>query len=191
MSCKHCPDYAKDYKKEYFLIKGIDKCFEYFFRNLNKATTGVFQNHRLEKIKYWLRRFDKFHPLDTKLNRIDDSDLTYSVVLLEKLADFTDYYVDDEWEFDEEAFCNNVDKDFPGWVDLVQTITLFHSKFNIVEFICPDSSIGNAAMRRVYTFSFQFGLISFGNSSSFQSSSNLVECQHFLYYTNIMIILLN
>ena len=183
MSCKHCPDYAKDYKKEYFLIKGIDKCFEYFFRNLNKATTGVFQNHRLEKIKYWLRRFDKFHPLDTKLNRIDDSDLTYSVVLLEKLADFTDYYVDDEWEFDEEAFCNNVDKDFPGWVDLVQTITLFHPKFNIVEFICPDSSIGNAAMRRVYTFSFQFGLISFGNSSSFQSSSNLVEFQHFLYYS--------
>ena len=84
-----------------------------------------------------MRRFDKFHPLDTKLNRIDDSDLTYSVVLLEKLADFTDYYVDDEWEFDEEAFCNNVDKDFPGWTDLVQTVTLFHSKFNIVEFICP------------------------------------------------------
>ena len=81
MSCKHCPDYAKNYKKEYFFIKGIDKCFEYFFRNLNKAITGVFQNHRLVKIKYWLRRFDKFHPLNTKLNRIDDIDLTYSVVL--------------------------------------------------------------------------------------------------------------
>ena len=100
MSCKHCPYYAKDYKKEYFFIKGIDKCFKYFSNNMHKATTGIFQNNRLEKIKLWLRRFDKFHPPNTQLNKIEDRDVNCSVSLLERLADFTDYYVTDDWEFD-------------------------------------------------------------------------------------------
>ena len=30
MSYKVCPDYAKDYQKEFLFIKGIDNCFEYF-----------------------------------------------------------------------------------------------------------------------------------------------------------------
>lgn len=32
MSCKVCPDYAKDYKNEFLFLRGIDKCFEYFFK---------------------------------------------------------------------------------------------------------------------------------------------------------------
>ena len=137
MSCKVCPDYAKDYQKEFLFIKGIDNCFEYFSNNLHKATTGVFQNNRLEKIKLWLRRFDKFHPPNTQLNKIDERDVNCSVRLLKRLADFTDYYVTDDWEFDEEAFKKCVDKQFPGWTNLVETITLFHSKFKMV-FDYPD-----------------------------------------------------
>ena len=44
------PDYAKDYKNEFLFIKGIDKCFEYFLDNMNRADRGVFQNHKVEKI---------------------------------------------------------------------------------------------------------------------------------------------
>ena len=138
MSCKVCPDYAKDYKKEFIFIKGIDNCFEYFLKNLNKATTGVFQSHRLEKIRLWLPRFDKFHPFNTQLNKIDEEDVSCSVILLEQLAEFTDYYVTDEWEFDIVEFCNYVDKDFPGWSNLVETIKLFHSKFIMVYNYYPN-----------------------------------------------------
>ena len=133
MSRKVCPDYAKDYQKEFIFIKGIDNCFEYFSNNLNKAATGVFQNHRLEKIRLWLQRFDKFHPPNTKLNKINEADVSCSVNLLEQLANFTDYYVTDEWEFDIVEFCTSVDKDFPGWSNLVETIKLFHSKFIMVD----------------------------------------------------------
>ena len=104
---------------------------------MHKATTGVFQNNRLEKIKLWLRRVDKFHSPNTQLNKIDERDVNCSVSLLERLADFTDYYVTDDWEFVEEEFKKYVDKEFPGWTNLVETITLFHSKFEMV-FDYPD-----------------------------------------------------
>ena len=32
---------------------------------------------------------------------IDEQDVFYSSSLLEELNDFTDYYVDDDWEFDQ------------------------------------------------------------------------------------------
>ena len=45
------PRYAKDYKNEYLCIRGIDKCFKYFLDNINKADKGVFENHRVDKIR--------------------------------------------------------------------------------------------------------------------------------------------
>ena len=50
MSCKVCPSYAKDYKKEFIFLIGIDNYFEYFLKNLNKVTSGVFKNQRVKKI---------------------------------------------------------------------------------------------------------------------------------------------
>lgn len=35
---KIVPDYCLDYKNEFLFIRGIDKCFEYYLKNLNKAT---------------------------------------------------------------------------------------------------------------------------------------------------------
>ena len=36
MSCKVCPDYAKDYKNEFLFIRGIDKCFQYYVEKIKK-----------------------------------------------------------------------------------------------------------------------------------------------------------
>ena len=136
MSRKVIPDYAKDYKNEYLFIRGIDKCFEYFLDNMNKATTGVFENHRVDKIKKYINRLEKAQKLnylnDTTNQEIDEQDVSYSSLLLEKLADFSDYYVDDEWEFDEDRFNSYVDLEFPGYKALLKCIGLFHSKFKMV-----------------------------------------------------------
>ena len=76
---------------------------------------------------------------------IDEQDVFYSSSLLEELNDFTDYYVDDDWEFDQERFDRFVDRDFPGYKNLVECIELFHSKFRMVfdkykiKIIWPDS----------------------------------------------------
>ena len=38
---KKIPDYAKGYKNEYLFIRGIDKCFDYYLRKIDKASSGV------------------------------------------------------------------------------------------------------------------------------------------------------
>jgi len=50
MSCKVCPDYVKNCKNEFLFFRGIDKCFEYFRRNINWVDMGVLKNYRVEKI---------------------------------------------------------------------------------------------------------------------------------------------
>ena len=51
------PEYAKEYKREYQFIIGINKEFKYFVDNLDNATTGLFENHRVDRIKYFIKRF--------------------------------------------------------------------------------------------------------------------------------------
>ena len=50
-------EYAKEYKREYQFIIGINKEFKYFVDNLDNATTGLFENHRVDRIKYFIKRF--------------------------------------------------------------------------------------------------------------------------------------
>ena len=70
---------------------------------------------------------------DTSDIEIDEQDVSYSSLLLERLIDFSDYYVDDEdWEFDQERFDMFVDREFPGYKNLVKCIELFQSKFKLV-----------------------------------------------------------
>ena len=130
------PDYAKDYKNEYLFIRGIDKCFKYFIDNKNKVDEGVFQNNRVDIINKHINRLEKAIRLnylnDTTDIEIDERDVSYSSLLLEILDDFSDYYVDDEWEFNQEMFDRFVDRDFPGYKNLFKCIELFHSKFKMV-----------------------------------------------------------
>ena len=136
MTRKVIPDYARDYRSEYLFIIGIDKCFKFFWDNTCKADKGVFQNHRVDIIKNHINKLEKAQRLgnlsDISNIEIDEQDVFYSSSLLEKLNDFTDYYVDyDDWEFDEERFDRFVDLEFPGYKNLVACIELFYSKFKI------------------------------------------------------------
>ena len=131
------PDYAKDYKNEYLFIRGIDNYFKYFIKNLNKADKGVLKSNRVDIINKHINRLEKAQRLDylkdTSDIEIDEQDVSYSSLLLEMLADFTDYYVDDDdFEFDEDRFNSHVDLEFPGYKDLLNCIALFHSKFKMV-----------------------------------------------------------
>lgn len=130
-------NYALGYKKEYCLLRGIDKYFRYYFENLDKIHTGLVEEEknikRVNKIYKLLDLFDKLHPPNTPLNEMDIAEVDYSYILLEQLGDFTDHYVNEALEFDEERFKRCVDGDFPGWTKLVKTIKRFHSKFEKVD----------------------------------------------------------
>ena len=141
------PDYASEYKNEYLFIRGIDTCFEFFLDNIDKADKGIFKNNRVEIIKKKINKLDQALRLgylsDISKIEIGESDVNHSFLLLERLADFSDYYVDDDWEFDRERFDKFVGLEFPGYKNLVECIELFQSKFKIVfdkyEINWPDS----------------------------------------------------
>ena len=49
--------YARDYKKEYLFIRGLNKEFEYFKNKLDKLNDGLFESNISNKIKYNMKRF--------------------------------------------------------------------------------------------------------------------------------------
>ena len=50
------PEYARDFKNGYLFIRGINKEFKYFVENINEATRGLFQNHRVDRIKKFIKK---------------------------------------------------------------------------------------------------------------------------------------
>ena len=50
-------EYVMDFKNEYLFIRGINKEFKYVVENINEATRGLFENHRVDKIKKKIKNF--------------------------------------------------------------------------------------------------------------------------------------
>ena len=51
------PEYAKDYKKEYLYIRGLNKEFKYFINKLDDLNNGLFESNIANRIKYNMKRF--------------------------------------------------------------------------------------------------------------------------------------
>ena len=51
------PEYAREFKNEYLFIRDINKEFKYFVENINEATRGLFENHRVDKIEKFIKKF--------------------------------------------------------------------------------------------------------------------------------------
>ena len=129
MDYNKIPDYAKDYKNEFFFMKGIDKQFEYYIENFDQADEGVFYK-RLNTIHKYLDILEKYKSKYTTFNKINAKELKYSNTLLDMLHELVDNYVDNSVYT--ESFIRNVDDDFPGWSELVNTIGRFHDMFYMV-----------------------------------------------------------
>ena len=53
------PEYAREYKREYLFIIGMNKELKYFVDNINESTTGLFESHKVDRVKYFMKRFLK------------------------------------------------------------------------------------------------------------------------------------
>ena len=51
------PEYAKEYKRQYQLIRGINKEFKYFINKLDDLNNGLFESKISNRIKYFMKRF--------------------------------------------------------------------------------------------------------------------------------------
>ena len=86
------PEYAREFKNEYLFIRGINKEFKYVVDNINEATRGLFENHRVDKIKKFIKKFllaQKLGYLNDVSNfEIKSSDVDYLIKIKKKFSLF-------------------------------------------------------------------------------------------------------
>ena len=51
------PEYAREYKREYQFIRGLNKEFGYFIKKLNDLNKGLFESNLTNRIKNFMKRF--------------------------------------------------------------------------------------------------------------------------------------
>ena len=133
MLIKNTPDYAKDFKNEYLFIIGINNEFKYFLDNMNKATRGLFENFRVDKIKKFIGIFFLYQNSgyfkDLSNFEIKSSDVKNLIKIKKIFNDFNRLieYRKDCYRGDEQNFI----VPYPGFKNIYDDFELFCSKFKI------------------------------------------------------------
>ena len=126
------PEYARDYKNEYLFIRGINKEFKYFVENIKEATRGLFQNHRVDRIKKFIKKFVLAQKLgylnDVSNFEIKSSDVDYLIKIKKNFDNFNQYiqFCKDCYD-DDQIFIDP----YPGLKNIYDDYELFCSKFKI------------------------------------------------------------
>ena len=127
------PEYARDYKKEYLLIIGINKEFRYFVEHIHESPIGLFENQKVARIKYFIKRFLKGQERG-KLQDISNFEIESSVVdnlikINKNFLNFNQYINFCKICFDEDdgLFIDP----YPGFKNIYDDFELFFSKFKI------------------------------------------------------------
>ena len=127
------PEYAKDFKNEFLFIRGINKEFKYFVENINEATRGLFQNHRVERIKKFIKNFllaQKLGYLNDVSNfEIKSSDVNYLIKIKKIFVNFNQYieFCKICYDDDDQIFIDP----YPGFKNIYDDFKLFCSKFKV------------------------------------------------------------
>ena len=127
------PEYAREYKREYQFIRGLNKEFKYFVDNLDNATTGLFENHRVDRIKYFIKRFlrgqQKGKLKDISEFEIYEDDVDNLIEIKNNFFNFNQYInYRLEYENEDDSFYNP----YPGFKNIYDDFKIFFSKLNII-----------------------------------------------------------
>ena len=132
-STNKIPIYARDFKKEYLFIIGINKELKYFTEHINEAPTGLYENHRVDRIKYFIKRFLKGQERgklkDISNFEINNIDVDNLIKIKKNFYNFNQYINFCKYCYDEDdlPFINP----YPGFKNIFDDFELFFSKFKI------------------------------------------------------------
>ena len=129
MFIKDIPVYARDFKNEYLFILRINNELKYFLDNLNDVNTGLFDNHRVDKIKKSIERFFIEQNLsnfeDVSNFEIKSSDVKNLIKIKKIFNNFKKTI--NSYHGDEQNFI----VPYPGFKNIYDDFELFCSKFKI------------------------------------------------------------
>ena len=92
------PPYAREYKKEYLFIRGINKEFKYFYKHLDEINDSLFKSKRSDSLCYLIKRFLRGQEKG-KLKDISDLMLPkYDYCYIQ------DFYLNIKYEIDNDSF---------------------------------------------------------------------------------------
>ena len=136
--------YARDYKKEYLFIIGLNKEFKYFVEHINEVTTGLFESHKVDRIKYFIKRFLKGQERgklkDISNFEFNNNDVNNIIEIKKNFNNFNQYieFCKDCYDDDDDPFINP----YPGFKNIYDDFELFFSKLKIKykEFIYVNDS---------------------------------------------------
>ena len=144
-STNKIPLYAREYKKEYLFIIGINKEFKYFVDHINDATKGLFERQKVDRVKYLIKRFlrgqERGKLKDISNFEIESNDVKNLIEIKKNFDNFNEYInfcYDCSDDDDDEYFIDR----YPGFKNIYDDFELFYSKLNIKNkdfiFVCES-----------------------------------------------------
>ena len=139
------PEYAREYKREYQFIRGINKDFKYLINKLDNLNNGLFESNISNRIKYNIKRFLRGQEKG-KLKNISNFilpryDVDNLIFINEQFgyyklrydafcddSDDNDYYSDDDSDDDGNGEYLVDGKPYPGFKEIYDIFKLFFSK---------------------------------------------------------------
>ena len=147
------PHYAREYKKEYLFIRGINKEFEYFINKLDRLNHGLFESNIADRIKYNMKRFVRAQEKG-KFNNISGlmlpNDITYNLNFINKNFELYklryDAFCDDDFVYGNDSDDDSDDdsigeylvdgKPYPGFIEFYD---IFKNIYNQIKNEDSDS----------------------------------------------------
>ena len=108
------PEYAREYKREYQFIRGLNKKFEYFIKKMDDLNNGLFETNSTNSIKYYMKRFLRGQE-DGKFK--DISNFIFPDNILNNINFINQQYGYYKLRYD--AFCDDSDDDSNSLSDIV------------------------------------------------------------------------
>ena len=147
------PEYARDYKKEYLYIRGLNKEFKYFINKLDDLNNGLFESNISNRLCYLIKRFlrgqEKGKLKDISNLMLQRDDLNNLIFINEQFgyyklrydafcddSDDNDYYSDDDSDDDGNGEYLVDGKPYPGFKEIYDIFKLF---FNQIKYEGCDS----------------------------------------------------
>ena len=156
------PEYAREYKKEYLYIRGLNKEFKYFYNHLDEINNGLFKSKRSDRLCYLIKRFlrgqEKGKLKDISDFVIYEDDVDYLIKIKREFHCYKIRYdalkesSDDDDNDDEDSDADDVDDPYPGFENIYYYFELFFSKLNIeYEDSDSDSDSDSEELNILYT----------------------------------------
>ena len=130
-SSNKIPEYAREYKREYQFIRGINNDFKYLINKLDNSNKSLYDSKLTYRIKFNMKRFLKGQEKG-KLKDISEFVLPFDEI--DNIYSINDYFTSYKLQWD--SFDK---KHYPDFIDLYNTFKLIYVQINCEDLNDSDS----------------------------------------------------